>query len=635
MISFANIGVYIFINEKIIKRLGLIEKSIKKIITSTDIHDESLEVDEISKLYNEMNTVMNKLIHTESYLKQEEKNYTNILDAMSNSFFHLKAIVDDDGEYIDGIIVDVNLAGVELLGLSKKEIINNKFSEVYKNFSRYKMQILQILKRTKESKSECVAKEINIGNDKWGVVSIYSLKKGYFSIIINNVTEIKKYAEDMTYLANYDTLTNLLNRHNLLEYLIELVSQEEEFSIYFIDLDNFKNINDTLGHNTGDEVLRIAADRLTELYSDNIKVGRLGGDEFIIVKKGQNDINNIENLARNTLDLLNKPFQFSRYSFNLKASIGISNYPNHAKDVFTLLKYADISMYEGKEEGGNTFKIFSEEMLEKLNLESRLSLAIDNNEFEVYYQPIYDVKKDKIVGAEALIRWMSPSGIIPPIKFIPIAKKNGDIVRIDEFVLKEACKYCNKIISLGEKDFKMSVNISHGLLNKTDFVDKIISIVNEANVNPTSIKLEITEDEIIDDTEFTVNILNKLRKLGFRIALDDFGIGYSSFNHIKTLPLDTIKIDRSLLISLEKDAKTFSIIETLINLAHSLDLDIVCEGVELKSQIDLLKNINCDRIQGFYISRPLNLKDFDEFLLEFNNMDIKDIDVNKQTSINF
>ncbi|MDZ5034761.1 GGDEF domain-containing phosphodiesterase, partial [Clostridium perfringens] len=163
-----------------------------------------------------------------------------------------------------------------------------------------------------------------------------------------------------------------------------------------------------------------------------------------------------------TLDLLNKPFQFSRYSFNLKASIGISNYPNHAKDVFTLLKYADISMYEGKEEGGNTFKIFSEEMLEKLNLESRLSLAIDNNEFEVYYQPIYDVKKDKIVGAEALIRWMSPSGIIPPIKFIPIAKKNGDIVRIDEFVLKEACKYCNKIISLGEKDFKMSVNISHG-----------------------------------------------------------------------------------------------------------------------------------------------------------------------------
>ncbi|WP_460286744.1 putative bifunctional diguanylate cyclase/phosphodiesterase [Clostridium sp. CTA-7] len=635
LISFANIGVYIFINEKIIKRLGLIEKSIKKLITSTDIHDESLEVDEISKLYNEMNTVMNKLIHTESYLQQEEKNYTNILDAMSNSFFHLKAIVDDDGEYIDGIIVDVNLAGVELLGLSKKEIINNKFSEVYKNFSRYKMQILQILKRIKESKSECVAKEINIGNDKWGVVSIYSLKKGYFSIIINNVTEIKKYAEDMTYLANYDTLTKLLNRHNLLEYLMGLVSQEEEFSIYFIDLDNFKNINDTLGHNTGDEVLRIAADRLTELYSDNIKVGRLGGDEFIIVKKGQNDINNIENLARNTLDLLNKPFQFSRYSFNLKASIGISNYPNHAKDVFTLLKYADISMYEGKEEGGNTFKIFSEEMLEKLNLESRLSLAIDNNEFEVYYQPIYDVKKDKIVGAEALIRWMSPSGIIPPIKFIPIAKKNGDIVRIDEFVLKEACKYCNKIISLGEKDFKMSVNISHGLLNKTDFVDKIISIVNEANVNPTSIKLEITEDEIIDDTEFTVNILNKLRKLGFRIALDDFGIGYSSFNHIKTLPLDTIKIDRSLLISLEKDAKTFSIIETLINLSHSLELDVVCEGVELKSQVDLLKNINCDRIQGFYISRPLNLKDFDEFLLEFNNIDIKDIDVNKQTSINF
>ncbi|MCR1951606.1 bifunctional diguanylate cyclase/phosphodiesterase [Clostridium sp. DSM 100503] len=613
-----NIGIYLFVNENIIKRFKLIEKSIKKLIMSAD-KNNNFKNDEISKLDDEINIVLNKLVHTEMYLQQEEKNYTNILNAMSNSFFHLKAIENNEGEYIDGIIIDVNFAGAELLGLTQEEIINNKLSDIYINFSRYRNQILEILTRIKNSKSECIAQEINIIDDKWGVVSIYSLNEGYFSIIVNDVTEIKKYAEDMTYLANYDTLTNLLNRHNLLEYLIELISRDEKFSIYFIDLDDFKNINDTLGHNTGDEVLRVVADRLTELCSDDITVGRLGGDEFIVVKRGESDLDNINDIAKGILKLLKKSIQFSRYNFSLKASIGISCYPDHAEDVFTLLKYADISMYEAKQRGGNTYKIFSEEMLENLNLESRLSMAIDNDEIEVYYQPVYDVKSKKIVGAEALSRWITPTGIISPIKFIPLAKKNGDIIRIDEFVLKESCKFCKKMRNLTETDFKVSVNISYTALKQVNFLERIISIVNECNVNPNFIKIEITEDEIIDNIEFTVSILNQLRKLGFNIALDDFGVGYSSFNYVKTLPLDTLKIDRSLLISVENDKKTFAIIKTLINLAHTLDLDVVCEGAEIKNQIELLTNIECDKIQGYYISKPLNLNDFNNFILNFNN----------------
>ncbi|WP_195428671.1 bifunctional diguanylate cyclase/phosphodiesterase [Clostridium sp. D46t1_190503_E9] len=613
-----NIGIYLFVNENIIKRFKLIEKSIKKLIMSAD-KNNNFKNDEISKLDDEINIVLNKLVHTEMYLQQEEKNYTNILNAMSNSFFHLKAIENNEGEYIDGIIIDVNFAGAELLGLTQEEVINNKLSDIYINFSRYRNQILEILTRIKNSKSECIAQEINIIDDKWGVVSIYSLNEGYFSIIVNDVTEIKKYAEDMTYLANYDTLTNLLNRHNLLEYLIELISRDEKFSIYFIDLDDFKNINDTLGHNTGDEVLRVVADRLTELCSDDITVGRLGGDEFIVVKRGESDLDNINDIAKGILKLLKKSIQFSRYNFSLKASIGISCYPDHAEDVFTLLKYADISMYEAKQRGGNTYKIFSEEMLENLNLESRLSMAIDNDEIEVYYQPVYDVKSKKIVGAEALSRWITPTGIISPIKFIPLAKKNGDIIRIDEFVLKESCKFCKKMRNLTETDFKVSVNISYTALKQVNFLERIISIVNECNVNPNFIKIEITEDEIIDNIEFTVSILNQLRKLGFNIALDDFGVGYSSFNYVKTLPLDTLKIDRSLLISVENDKKTFAIIKTLINLAHTLDLDVVCEGAEIKNQIELLTNIECDKIQGYYISKPLNLNDFNNFILNFNN----------------
>lgn len=621
LLTLINIGLYLFFNKNIIKRLELIEKSMRKLIRTTDKKNNNFKDDEISKLDDEINIVLDKLINTEIHLQEEEKNYANILNAMSNSFFHLKAIMNNEGEYIDGVIIDVNFAGTELLGLSQEDIINNKLSDIYQNFSRDKDKILEILTRIMDSKSECIAQEINIVDDKWGVVSVYSLNKGYFSIIVNDVTEIKKYAEDMTYLANYDTLTNLLNRHNLLEYLIELISRDEKFSIYFIDLDDFKNINDTLGHNTGDEILRVVADRLTDLYSDDITVGRLGGDEFILVKRGESDLDNIKDIAEETLKLLNKNIQFSRYNFSLKASIGISYYPDHAEDVFTLLKYADISMYEGKQEGGNKYKIFSEEMLEDLNLESRLSKAIDNNEFEVYYQPIYDVKSKKIVGAEALSRWISSTGIISPTKFIPLAKKNGDIIRIDEFVLKESCEFCKKMRSLTEEDFKVSVNISYTALKQINFLERVMSIVNESNVNPNFIKIEITEDEIIDNIESTVNILNKLRKLGFNIALDDFGVGYSSFNYIKTLPLDTLKIDRSLLISVENDKKTFAIIKTLINLAHTLGLDVVCEGVEMKNQLELLTNIECDKIQGYYISKPLKLNDFYKLILNFNNIE--------------
>ncbi|MDU2157072.1 MAG: sensor domain-containing diguanylate cyclase, partial [Clostridium sp.] len=290
-----------------------------KLIRTTDKKNNNFKDDEISKLDDEINIVLDKLINTEIHLQEEEKNYTNILNAMSNSFFHLKAIMNNEGEYIDGVIIDVNFAGTELLGLSQEDIINNKLSDIYQNFSRDKDKILEILTRIKDSKSECIAQEINIVDDKWGVVSVYSLNKGYFSIIVNDVTEIKKYAEDMTYLANYDTLTNLLNRHNLLEYLIELISRDEKFSIYFIDLDDFKNINDTLGHNTGDEILRVVADRLTDLYSDDITVGRLGGDEFIVVKRGESDLDNIKDIAEETLKLLNKNIQFSRYNFSLKA----------------------------------------------------------------------------------------------------------------------------------------------------------------------------------------------------------------------------------------------------------------------------------------------------------------------------
>ncbi|NLZ33371.1 MAG: EAL domain-containing protein, partial [Clostridiales bacterium] len=348
-------------------------------------------------------------------------------------------------------------------------------------------------------------------------------------------------------------------------------------------------------------------------------------DEFIVVRKGKNIDEEIEKFSLSISRMLNETIKINRYSFNTEASIGISYYPQHATDAETLLKYADISMYEGKRAGGNKIRVFSPDMLENVYIAARLSNAIKNNELEVYYQPIYDVNNDKIVSAEALIRWISDEEIIPPNKFIPIAKKNGDILLIDEIVIRDAARFCKKIREKGESSFIVSVNISHALLKQSYFLSKIIKIVEEEGIAPDFLRFEITEDETIDDSEFTANVLKELKKLGFGISLDDFGVGYSSFNHIKTLPLDTLKIDRSLIFSIEEDKRTFSIIDTLINLSHSLGLDVICEGVEKKNEMELLKSIGCDKIQGYYISKVINKNDFIEFLLNFNKSHESDI----------
>lgn len=628
----SNTLIYYFINTKIIKRLkdteDIIGKAIDKELRERIENNNSEEQDEISTLTSEITNITDKLIDTKNYLKKENSNYSNLLNIMSNAFFHLKAIEDEEGNYIDGVVIDINYAASSFFCLERDKIINKKLSELYEEYDIYKTNILGVLKRINKTKSECIAKELNIIADKWGIICIYSLNEGYFSIIINDITDIKKHSEELTYLANYDTLTNLLNRHNLFEYLTKLIQDKEEFSIYFIDIDDFKNINDTLGHNTGDEVLRIVADKLLALkYSfdmdtiNKITIGRLGGDEFLVVKKGKDSIREIKYLANRIQMILHEEFEIENNTFNLKASIGISSYPADGDNVFTLIKYADISMYRSKEEGGNKNKIFSEEMLEEINMQSSLSSAIKNKEFEVYFQPIYDVDKEKIIGAEALTRWNTECGVISPDKYIPLAKKTGDIVDLDEFVLEEACRCCKEMYKLGEEDFKVSINISYSAIKQNNFIEKIVKIITKEGINPKSIKLEITEDETIDNIDFTVGILNKLRNLGFQIALDDFGVGYSSFNYIKILPLDTLKIDRSLLKSLENDRKTVSIIETLIKLSHTLGLNVVCEGVEIFSQLELLRKINCDSIQGYYISKPIDFNKFKEFIIDFNNIE--------------
>lgn len=431
-------------------------------------------------------------------------------------------------------------------------------------------------------------------------------------------SSLKNYSDNLEYIGSHDLLTSLINRNKLNEYIGELKNNNEEFALFFIDLDNFKIINDTLGHNVGDQLLCQVAKELTECTcGENIIISRIGGDEFVVVRKGKNDNFEIEKLAKNMLVKLNKTYGTSNYAYQVKASMGISFYPQHSDDEVNLLQYSDVAMYNSKASGGNSFTIFNKNMLETLEIENKLKSGIKNEEFKVYYQPIYGVSAERIIGAEALVRWETEEGIIYPDKFIQLAKKTGDIVEIDMLVLRQAINLCREWIDKGKEDFYVSINASKRFLKQNNVIEIIESELKYKNVPSSALRLEITEDEIIDDIEYTKELLKKIRKIGIKVYLDDFGTGYSSFNHIKTLPVDVVKIDRSLLIDIERDAKAKSIVETMINLCHNLGLKVVCEGVEDSIQVEILKKLNCDDIQGYYFSKPIGKEKFDKYLEEF------------------
>lgn len=448
-------------------------------------------------------------------------------------------------------------------------------------------------------------------------------KQDEISVLTTDINEmftrLKDYSDNLEYIGNHDLLTALMNRHKLMEYINELRARNTEFAVFFIDLDNFKGINDTLGHSVGDSLLYKIAEVLREFASIyDFTVSRIGGDEFVIIREGINNEEEIEGIASEIILKLNRLYSVEKYSYEIKASMGISFYPQHTESSDALFQYSDIAMYKSKADGGNRFKIFEKEMLLPLEIESKLKGAIEKGEFEVYYQPIYDIKTEDIIGAEALIRWNGENGIVFPDQFIPLAKKTGDIVDLDKFVLKEAVKTCREWIDKGKDDFYISINASKLFLKQEGFVEFVIEELDKFNVPYSALRIEITEDEIIDDVEYTINLLNKVRAKGIKVYLDDFGVGYSSFNHIKILPVDVIKIDRSLVANIESDIKTKSIVKTLIMLCHSLNLRVVCEGVEDLTQVNILKDLACDNIQGYYFSRPLPKESFNEFVNSFD-----------------
>jgi diguanylate cyclase (GGDEF)-like protein len=432
------------------------------------------------------------------------------------------------------------------------------------------------------------------------------------------------HARRVEYLAFHDGLTELPNRSLFSKLLAQSISEarryDRKLAVAFLDLDRFKQVNDTLGHEAGDHLLQEVATRLGRCVRESDTVARLGGDEFVVLLPQLDDGKYAATVAQKILSVVAMPFTLIGHEFRVTASIGISTYPQDGLDEQTLTKNADIAMYQAKEEGKNNFQFYSARLnansLERLTLESALRHALERNEFHLHYQAKRDIGSGRITGMEALLRWENPDlGTIAPMQFIPVAEETGLIVPIGKWVLRTACLQNLAWRKQGLADLKIAVNVSARQFTDEHLLQDMASILKTTGMDAHLLEIEITESLLIHDVENTLRILTGLKALGVRIAIDDFGTGYSSLATLQRFPLDTIKIDRSFIRDITGAADETGLADAIIAMGKSLSLTVVAQGVETREQAEFLRTHACDELQGFYFNRPLPADQFTQLLL--------------------
>lgn len=446
-------------------------------------------------------------------------------------------------------------------------------------------------------------------------------KISHFVGVFSDITSRKSTEKELLKLANTDPLTELPNRSFFQASHQNLVRKGIQHTLLCLDMDNFKKINDSLGHQTGDILIKQIAKRLQRITGKSATCYRLGGDEFSILMEDNADIHTVTHYAQNLLDTLSRPFIINKQEFVLGASIGIAFFPDDGTSPQEMLKNADTAMYFAKNNGGNSYQFFSGEMnqnaVRQLQIENLIRQGIKDDLFTVYYQPKVDIASGKLVSMEALVRFEHPQkGIVSPGQFIPLAEQTGQIIEIGEQVLRKACADTKRWVNQGMFSGRVAVNISAKQFELPDLDERINKILNEVGLSPLHLECEITEGTLMESPENGLRMMNRLRERGIHLALDDFGTGYSSLAYLKRFPLNTLKIDKAFIDDIAKSNVDRHMAAAIINIAHNLGLKVVAEGVEEEAQLNILRRYDCEMLQGFLYSRPLNAERFEKLLSE-------------------
>ncbi|MGH4125014.1 MAG: putative bifunctional diguanylate cyclase/phosphodiesterase [Clostridium sp.] len=574
----------------------------------------------------ELRAQLDELNEKQAIIEKSEERYKLALegandaifevDLITKEFFSSDKISDITGYDKDAITSLEDL--IKLVADEDRKIAINDFNNHIKGETLHYQSSLKI--------------KYNGGGDKWVLIRGKCLrnKNGIATKVSGSVTDIsgqKDFENKINKLKYYDILTDIPNRRlfiNTLENeIIKAKDKEAKHAVLFIDLDNFKEINDTLGHDYGDELLKNVAIALKASIREGDLVSRVGGDEFFILMRNIEDYSEISCQCAKLLSSLNSEISIVGKQVYTSASIGITVFPDDGRETNILLKNADTAMYSAKYNGKAKYSFFNKNMsdivVRRVEIEKGLRHALENNEFEIYYQPQIDIINNKIKGFEALLRWNnSELGRVSPAEFIPVAEKSGLIIPMGDWIIKTAFLQNNLWKSKGYVYDTIAINLSAIQLQNDKFEENLKRIITETEVNLRFVELEITESILMKDFEKSVKLLTEIRDLGINIALDDFGTGYSSLSYLKQLPINTLKIDKSFIDNIVTNEREKAIVDGIIQLAQKIDLDVIAEGVETKEQIRLLQSMGCNQIQGYYFSRPLPRDEIEEKFLKTN-----------------
>lgn len=442
-------------------------------------------------------------------------------------------------------------------------------------------------------------------------------------LLYSDITDRKEAELAIHQLAYYDTLTNLPNRTLLQDRLTQLINQsareKSKVAVLFLDLDNFKTINDTLGHAAGDELLQEVARRLSRLMRATDTISRLGGDEFVILLPGIRHEDLVGDIAAKLLSTLTKPLQIAHHEISCSGSIGIALYPDDGDNSALLLKHADLAMYQAKEQGRNTFRFFSHDMntkaVQRMLFETSLRRALERDEFRLCYHPLLDARTSQVVGCEALLRWQHPDlGLLAPESFVTLAEETGQIVPISDWVLRSACLQHQQWRVAGLPPVRVAVNISAYQFRRGNLLETVSRVLHETGIPAEYLELELTESMLMQEPESARETLSRLKTLGVHLAIDDFGTGYSSLSYLKLFPIDRLKIPREFVRDITSNPDDATIAKAIVSLGNNLNMRVVAEGVERIEQLEFLVQHGCDELQGFYFAQPMTPDEFSDFL---------------------